>query len=819
MAIEYKSCDLNSDITLPTLMLAHNDFTTEDIHVNAKIHPLNEVEVGIVVLIFIVSIYLTLKKLKSSFKATLTAFIVAGLCANYLFYPVFFNAYIQHLLIDKKFNHAAQLINEHQQNMRNSLASDKKTIRHTLSNTSNDLALLEALHHQTMALGVKHYVSKSSNKEVDELIQYWPNYTSYYSKAHYFIASALTLGFYYDENHKPDLALKFASDVYRTRPKFKYAKKLYLKALFEQGKSQISQGDFANALNLLTKLPFNWQPEIQSLTIAYTADKLATYSVSTQKSGFNAEPLQGVVDNFITLEHWQKNLNNKQINPYVDCHLADLYTYIAKYELERKNIHGALKLVTNANTLVKNNPTTHFYLVKTYQALASKALHQNNFDHANTYLKRALAYDDSNTLKCELSWVQGNQAMAFIANNKLTESSQILAKAKANCPNMADLNTMEAKLTLAKALNAMRFGNYHKAKQLLAPVHYIKSPEVYQDAKRHLELVSMASRFIKQYRKSSALKTLPKVTGAICRVGKHACETVELYHNGQRIGAAKPYTHELQFFGKQADEFIVFTSHSKSRYYNEVTNYKGKSAIGFLDNNKDRRADWKYHVVNEKLVSSTQLSGNISIKFFAALSDTSQDLFSKPDLLIAVRKNNRLIGVTETQHNTYLPKFNIQASISYKHGDRVRLDLYDDDSIGIGNLIFKERYERMGHLTLNKLPKSGFHKVSKHIGLYLEVAKSHLPEGMSLNTEGLYQESSPFESDLSFANPEMTQYLIASYDAQMHTTWTELAGSIGLAELAMLPVRNVTLFQRLILTVLSHEAAHHTLTQQNSDAI
>jgi hypothetical protein len=334
-------------------------------------------------------------------------------------------------------------------------------------------------------------------------------------------------------------------------------------------------------------------------------------------------------------------------------------------------------------------------------------------------------------------------------------------------------------------------------------------------AKRHLVLIPQLQSFLSGYQQSTGIEELPLVDGAVCRLKNLKCDVIELYASDNRIGAAVPHSGELQFFGEGAMEFSVFKSHKNDRYFNEVTKYDGLEAVTMLDDDRDLRPDWRLDSKEGEVNKATQLSGRVAVKFSAALSNRSQDWFSKPDMFVQVFKNARYLGRTETQFNTFLPQFYTFVVIDYKFGDAITLDFVDDDSFELLGFTLKERYETMGSLSITHLPRTGFRAVNEHIGLYLDVRKTTLPEGVSTEPKIILRESHPFESDMAYENPEMTDYLLASYDAQMQTVWGELAGSIAMTELMMMPIGHATLMQRLVLMFIGHEMSHGILTQTN----
>ena len=98
-----------------------------------------------------------------------------------------------------------------------------------------------------------------------------------------------------------------------------------------------------------------------------------------------------------------------------------------------------------------------------------------------------------------------------------------------------------------------------------------------------------------------------------------------------------------------------------------------------------------------------------------------EDFFSDPDAYLRLKKNSRNIGRTSTSMDTYYPTWYEGVTLDYKFGDRVRLELWDEDLFS-DDLI--DVYETA------QLPTSGIYQfASRKAAVEVDVRPSTLPEG------------------------------------------------------------------------------------------
>lgn len=547
------------------------------------------------------------------------------------------------------------------------------------------------------------------------------------------------------------------------------------------------------------------------------ADRFSNVAIQTLESnGLEAKSFQQIVSVYHLLYQRQSDLTANLENRYVNCYGADLLTYASIIELNNDEAESAIRYATNANQFVNGNPVNENVLFNSYHVIAGDRLNEGDYDAAIVNLSKALELKTSPELNCQLAYVTGVKAMQLLSINELQNSENVLMSAAERCPNFVDLARMKGKLTLAKGIDAMRFGRYNEASYYLLKL--TSDSYLSQQSRALLHKIPLIKNFISQYNRSSSLERLPNVNAVVCRLSGEDCEMLELYNKyGVRIGAAKPDSGEIHFFGKRDNEFTVFRSHDNDFYFNEVLHYPGAGTYGkgLLDEDRDNLPDWQYEISEGKIISETQLSGRIALKFSAAITDRTIDVFSKPDLLIEVYKNNIKLGSTETQLNTYLPVFSTVANLHYKFGDKVLLRFLDDDCIEFFGECFFESFDYLGSLIIQSLPNTGFYNVNSNIGIYLEVRDSTLPEGMSNDFES-WNKGNPFESDIAYQSQEITDFLVASYDAQVHSTWMELLGSVAVSEVVLRPFKNLTLLERLILMMAGHEVTNKVLTEQTN---
>ncbi|MDO6477352.1 hypothetical protein Q4520_18170 [Alteromonas sp. 1_MG-2023] len=814
MAIQYEQCLQNTSLDTPPLVLEGHNFSHTIISIPPEIQHFEYAGDSFGLAIFIVAGFLLLTNIRKSFFTSLISFIFTATAALYLFFAVVSPIYLDYLWSKQNYLNATNTVVQIRGAL-NSLIENYKGPRWVKKELRRVRIELETIHHSTIALGVKHYLQTRDANSLDALISYLPDHDRHYQGRKGYSEALIALTAFYTEQQHHSLALELATIAEKLTPLHPLAKEVLYQTTLNNTFLLSDQGKFANGLALLEDLPEGWELNGQIYALSHMAERLALHIIDTQSQGFNPEPLQPIADSFAALSERQSDLTPRLENTYVNCHTADLLTFIAQYELKRNNVDGAIKLGLQSEGLVTGNPVNAQVIVRSYQVKASDYMEAGNYAAATSSLTEASLRSEDKDLHCQLSWVQGNYAMELISINEIDDAITAMSIAKRRCPDMLDLERMDARLTLAKGSRALQRGQFEKAREYLTSL--LSARELADIAKQHLNMLPQLKSFLTEYDHSTGLSRLPHVEGVVCRMKGSECEMVELYSDDKRVGAARPGSAELQFFADGAQEFIVFTSHDNSHYFNEVIRYNGSNAVSMYDSDRDRSPDWRFDIRDGEIYKKNQLSGRIAVKFSAALSNDSQDWFSKPDMFIKTYRNGHYLGRTETQFNTYLPQYYTFAVIDYKHGDNVRLDFVDDDSFGAFGYQLIEKHEYMGTLEISQLPTTGFRAVNEHIGLYMDVRETMLPEGIATDPDILRHESHPFELDLAYENNEMTEYLLASYDAQAQTVWGELAGSIGMTDLMLMPVRNVTLMQRLILMFIGHEISYEVLTHTNDN--
>jgi tetratricopeptide (TPR) repeat protein len=797
---------------MPYLALEGQDFTHSLINPEHEVQHFDSATDYVSLTMLIVFIIMAIVFIRKRLSVCLASLTIATLAACHVFFSLAIPAYIHYEWSEGNYLKATSVAASYREKV-DKLKSGYNYPRGIESEIDLIQYRIEQLEFLSLAHGIKQSLIHDNSMRLNRLLGLWPNVEPRGRERALWSNVNVALANYFTDLEAYEQAYSFAKTANEMDNN-----SVSLEVLNQTTLNQVflaaNEHKFSEAINLLNRLSSKWESEGQTLALSILANNLSSVVLDTQKAGFNPDPLIDAADKFESFRQRQKTITPGQRNLYVDCNMADVLTFIAKYRLEEGNADKAASLTFRAEDLIENSPINTHYLINSLQMQASQSIEKGDFKIAADYLKKAAQRRNDRVLDCDISFVEGNHAMHLLTNDELNRSYQLLKEAEARCPSMPDLMDMKAKLSFAYAQQQLRLGDFDTSQAYIAQIPH--DAQVAKAADNLARTIPHLKQFLHGYDLSVGLESLPSIDGLLCRMDDEQCGTIELYRNGTRVGAAIPHSGELQFFDRGVRDFTVFKSHRNNSYFNEVTHFKGESATGRLDNDRDQLPDWEFEIYDGNITSEKQLSGKISLGFAAALNNSSQDYFSKPDMLIEVFKNGDRIGITETQLNTYRPKYSTVANIHYRYGDNITLKFWDDDTLSIGTLVLKESYEYMGKLKLDSFPDTGFYAANKNIGLHLAVSETNLPEGMSTDPHVLSKEANPFESELSYQNEEMTSYLLASYDAEAHSTWTEIGGSFLIAEGIMLPFRNATLIQKLILTFIGQEAAYEKLTEQTN---
>ena len=222
----------------------------------------------------------------------------------------------------------------------------------------------------------------------------------------------------------------------------------------------------------------------------------------------------------------------------------------------------------------------------------------------------------------------------------------------------------------------------------------------------------------------------------------------------------------------------------------------------------DYRADFLRTLAEGREVSLRQLSGRISMRFIGGLVNKSSiDLFSRPDIFLAAKKNGSYFGRTETAHNNTRPSWRDYFIFDYKHKDSIEIFGLDEDWFSS---------EFVDYIKLTELPTSGYLDMRQgNITLAIKVEPSKRPEGQYTGeaAQSIFDEPY-FLDDFS----PISDKVLKTYEEDARAQIMSTVASIAIPEAFIFTLmKRARFIEKITATWFGHSITHEYINQSEAD--
>jgi hypothetical protein len=186
----------------------------------------------------------------------------------------------------------------------------------------------------------------------------------------------------------------------------------------------------------------------------------------------------------------------------------------------------------------------------------------------------------------------------------------------------------------------------------------------------------------------------------------------------------------LLLLDNQQDAQVIWRDHDGDGQLDERTTYSGGDASNLIiDVDSDWRPDVQVDFQDGQEFARYPLSGRmLMVMDDGVVGDMWLDIFSKADAYVKLFHNYELKFVSDTVSNSNFPIWNQGVVVHFRHGDRIGLELWDQDVITSDDLI--DEY------STSSLPSSGIYRFDGgKAAIRMSVTPSELPEGHEVYME------------------------------------------------------------------------------------
>jgi len=600
------------------------------------------------------------------------------------------------------------------------------------------------------------------------------------------------------------LTLKHAEAAYHYNKNEK-TESLIQTALAAQAMALVISSNYQYSLTLLQRLRVDWEPQKQQKIIEYIARHQFIKDLENNDE-FTRDTIDDLLGNYkILMQRFGKLALQSHSSPVLSCDTAGLLNVSGSLAYHAGDIEIAIAEFLIAEELLKGGPYTKHMLIDAYTAdgHAKYAAGKNN--ESLSSFTSAYKRQSSKEHGCNVSLALNAVAVDLGNQHEYLKAFQSLLSADIYCQGMKQTKFTRAALHLSQGEYAMSNGQFKEA-----AFHFkeaSKHKRIKDIALKHHHSIQNLKNAYKKLNSIIGIGTMPKIDGVLCSTGEHFCENILLIKGGESIGLADDSLNELYFTDNREPDSYVIVTDADNDGYHEQWNYASKHRqYIYFDLDKDYRADWLKQFSEDNLVDERPLSGKVSIQFSAAIN-AAADVFSEPDTFLVVKKNDNLVGRSQTVNNNTYPNFRDNFVIHYKYQDQVSVAVYDRD------IFF---HDLIDSVVLKDLPETGY-IISKRnrVALAMKVVPSEQPEG-TYSLPGEQGNINPFQAP-SWLNEssEVAQIVKNSRKEQSRAKFMAMVGSVITPEIVLgMVTRPVTFFNAFVIGIGSHMVTYELLTHR-----
>ena len=497
---------------------------------------------------------------------------------------------------------------------------------------------------------------------------------------------------------------------------------------------------------------------------------------------------------------------------FIDCDLAAALEADALLQLVQKQPGAAVEALDRSDELVPERDVVKELRPKALLAHGSQLLQERRFEPAIHNLRRAFDETGGNdeTIRQTLGLAWFSSGGDAHEQGRLDDAITAYQEAVAVIPQDENVRFSLGEALTTRADDAFKTGRVAPAAADLEQAAEA-SPKHRQAACERLRYVPGMSDRIAAIRSSAGFLQAPEVAGEVPRdLDGDGRVDRAVYYGPDRdtpVAVAPPMR------GSRPAAELAITS-QPSAGGTPGTSANGTSAGGtpiavLRDLNRDGSFDERVEYQNGSLsdlwtdvdgdavpdvrgrlklnyrdafeLNQQPLSGRVMMQIKGGVIAAAQDFFSDPDAYLILKKNWSYLGRTSTSMDSYYPNWYEGIALDYKYGDRVRLelwdeDLFDDDLIDI--------YETA------QLPSSGVYQfANRKAAIEIDVRPSKLPEGHRVDFDAPLVNANVFR-DSPTAVPEVADIVAGARGAETTTRaiqWATKAAVIHVLLPRLLP--------------------------------
>ncbi len=427
---------------------------------------------------------------------------------------------------------------------------------------------------------------------------------------------------------------------------------------------------------------------------------------------------------------------NGRSYPFIDCDLAGALEADAVLKLAREQPGPAVDALDRSDELVPRRQIVKVLRPQALLAHGTQLLGDRDFEPAITQLRRAHEETDGKDERIRqslgLAWY--SKGAAEHQQENLDQAITDFREATEVIPEDENVRFSLGEVLFARADKALEVGWTDGAAEDLEEAARVSSRHR-TGARQRLQYIPGMNNRLAAIRSAPGWLRIPDVSGEVPRDldGDGDFDRVAYYGPGSDtpVAVAEPVR------GSRPPSQLVFTSQGAGSNalaivrdldgdgrFDERTEYEGQEISGFLtDVDGDawpdvRGIDFQPHGFEFR---QQALSGRLMMHVKGGVVGTNEDFFTDPDAYLILKKNSYQVGRTSADQDTHYPTWYQGIVLDYKHGDRVRLELWDED------FLFDDFID---HYETTELPTSGVYEFSRRkAAVEIDVSPSRLPEG------------------------------------------------------------------------------------------
>jgi tetratricopeptide (TPR) repeat protein len=419
--------------------------------------------------------------------------------------------------------------------------------------------------------------------------------------------------------------------------------------------------------------------------------------------------------------------------PFVDCDYAAALEIHATASLARKEPEAAVEAFDRAEEVIPGRPIVAAGLPRALHSLGMQQVSDERYPEAVAIMERGYAL----TERKDPVFVEGLSRVHLLHGaHQLDQGETDLGIGSLEAAYQVNSGNREIQDALADALLFRGDERLQHAEPDAARPDFERAAKVsrvrYRTAEMRLRVMGESPQRLRVLNSKPSWYEVPPVVAEVPRDTNNDGEPEKvLYYSADReepvaVGSYSPGQREpgeLLLLNEEGETIVVLSDITGNGTLDERSDYSGGQIFRLLSD-VDDDASPDIHIAYEEgmEVSREILSGSILMMVREGLiAGDWIDPFSYPDAYIKLFHRGNHIFTSDTIQDNYHPIWNQGVVLHYRHGDWVRLELWDEDVIWD---------DHVDSVTIRRFPESGVLRFDANKGaVRLGVAPAELPEG------------------------------------------------------------------------------------------